>query len=200
MAVWAFIADVHGNYRALSRAADLARAHGAERFVVLGDLLGRGEPAACVAWARAHATLAVVGNRDLDHLALVGPAEQAYLRALPRRAAAADFLITHGDARLDPMLASADERRGFRRAYAALLAADKRLWFFGHTHRPRVWRLPGPDTPPEPLDVPRVDLDAAPAVRYAVNVGATGRRLAGDGPLAITLYDSTAGWLERLDL
>jgi predicted phosphodiesterase len=201
MAIWAFIADVHGNYRALERAERLARERGAARFVALGDLLGRGQPGACVAWVRAHAALAVVGNRDLDHIALVGPDDRAYLTRLPRRAAAADFLISHGDARLDPALNSADERRGFQRAYAALAAADKRLWFFGHTHHARVWRKAGPEAPPERLDAPTLSLDRAdPATRYLINVGATGRRLAGRGPTSITLYDPERSYLERLDL
>src|SRR5687767_14108979 len=134
MAVWAFVTDVHGNFRALQHAEQLARERGADHFAALGDLLGRGQPAECVAWVRANAAIAVVGNRDLDHLDLVGPADQAFLRGLPRRAGADDFLVTHGDAKLDPALNSADERRGFRRAYAALAAADCHLWFFGHTH------------------------------------------------------------------
>src|SRR5215211_3196799 len=112
MAVWAFITDVHGNFRALERAERLARERGADRFAALGDLLGRGQPAECVAWVRAHAALAVVGNRDLDHLDLVGPDDQAFLQGLPRRATAQDFLISHGDAKLDAALGSADERRG----------------------------------------------------------------------------------------
>jgi hypothetical protein len=123
------------------------------------------------------------------------------LRRLPRLAAAEDFLVTHGDAKLTPDLASADERRAFRRAYAALAGADKRLWFFGHTHHARVWRKPAPDAPPERLESPCVTLEHGdPQVRYLVNVGTTGRRLAGRGPASFTLYDSEHGRLERLDL
>jgi predicted phosphodiesterase len=201
MAVWAFVADVHGNFRALERAERLAREHGATRFVALGDLLGRGQPAECVAWVRAHAALAVVGNRDLDHLDLVGPHDQAFLRGLPRRASADDFLISHGDAKLDAALGSADERRGFRRAYAELAAAAKRLWFFGHTHHARVWRKTAPDAPPERLNDDALALDFAdPATRYVVNVGTTGRRLAGRGPASITVYDPSRAHLQRLEL
>ncbi|HZR99232.1 MAG TPA: metallophosphoesterase family protein [Chloroflexota bacterium] len=201
MTRWAFVADVHGNFRALARAEALAREGGVERFVALGDVLGRGQPAECVAWVRANAALAVVGNRDLDHLGLVSPADQAYLRSLPREATADDFLVTHGDAKLTPALASADERRGFRRAYAALLAADRRLWFFGHTHHARVWRKAASDAAPERLASARIQVEPAdPAVRYLVNVGTTGRRLAGRGPASFTLYDSVAGWLVRVEL
>ncbi|HEY7068119.1 MAG TPA: metallophosphoesterase family protein [Chloroflexota bacterium] len=151
MTVWAFVADVHGNFRALERAEQMARARGAERFVALGDLLGRGQPAACVAWVRANATLAVVGNRDLDHIDLVDAADQAFLRGLPRLAVADDFLATHGDAKLDPNLASADERRGFRRAYAALAGAcgsSATLTTPASGARPRSTRRPSGWKPP----------------------------------------------------
>ena len=201
MTVWAFVADVHGNYRALERAERLAQARGADRFAVLGDFLGRGQPAACVAWLRQHATLAVVGNRDLDHLALVEADDQAYLRALPTLAGAEDFLITHGDAKLHRALCTADEHRGFRRAYAELAAANKRLWFFGHSHHARVWRKAGPEGPPELLDPDCVALDRATAdLRYFVNVGTTGRPLGGRGPASFTLYDSARGELARVAL
>jgi predicted phosphodiesterase len=201
MTIWAFVGDVHGNYRALERAAQLAQQRGAQRFTALGDWLGRGQPAACVAWLRAHAAVAVVGNRDLDHLALVDADDQAYLRSLPVLAGAEDYLATHGDVRLHRALSSADERRGFRGAYAALQATEKRLWFFGHTHEARVWRKRGPDAPPERLDEAELWLEpAASATRYLVNVGATGRRLAGRGPASLTLYDSAAGRLERVEL
>jgi len=198
LAHWAFVSDVHGNYRALARAEQAARTRGADQFVVLGDLIGRGEPAACVAWARAHAALAVVGNRDLDHLALVDADAQAFLRALPTRAVAADFVVTHGDAKLDRALSTTDERRGFARAYAALAAVDRPLWFFGHSHHARVWRKRAADAPPELLLDSSLVLERGPGVRYLVNVGTTGRPLGGRGPASFTLYDSSRGYVERV--
>ncbi len=201
MTVWAFLADVHGNYRALARAAALATGRGAERFAVLGDLLGRGQPAECVAWTREHAALAVVGNRDLDHLALVDATDGAYLLSLPTIASADGFLLSHGDARLTRDLGSADERRGFRRAYAALTAAGKRLWFFGHTHHARVWRKDAANAPPALLPAATASLDLTdPATCYLVNVGTTGRRRAGCGPASFTLWDEATARLERIEL
>jgi hypothetical protein len=44
-----------------------------------------------------------------------------------------------------------------------------------------------------------VDLSDA-ATCYLVNVGATGRRLAGRGPLSFTLWDDGAGRLQRIEL
>jgi predicted phosphodiesterase len=201
MTIWAFVADVHGNYRALARADALARARGAERFVLLGDLLGRGQPAACVAWARANVQLAVVGNRDRDHRDLVDAADQAFLAGLPTRAVGEGFLISHGDAKLDRELNSADERRGFGRAYQALAASGQRLWFFGHTHHARVWRKCAPDAAPERLLADDLFLDLSDTTTcYLVNVGTTGRRLAGRGPASFTLWDDGAGSLQRIEL
>jgi predicted phosphodiesterase len=190
MTTWAFVSDIHGNYRALLRAAEIAQAHGADQFVALGDVIGRGQPQECVAWVRAHAALAVVGNRDLDHAALVGPDDRAWVQSLPRLALTADFAITHGDAALHRAMSSADERRGFRRAYLALAELDRPMWFFGHTHHARAWRKSDADAAPVPLDPSAVSLHAAePGERYFFNVGTTGRPRGGCGPAAIALYD-----------
>jgi hypothetical protein len=145
--------------------------------------------------------VAVVGNRDLDHLELVREQDRAFLSGLPTLAAADDFLLTHGDARLHRALNSADERHGFRRAYAELASAGKHLWLFGHTHHARVWRKTAADAPPQRLDGDCLALDLSDArVRYIVNVGATGRRRAGCGPLCIVLYDGAHGQLQRVTL
>jgi predicted phosphodiesterase len=201
VAVWAFLADIHGNFRALERAEAQARAFGAERFAVLGDVLGRGHPAACVAWVRHHAELAVVGNRDLDHLQLVDDGLRAFLRGLPKVASTPGFVITHGDARLHGALNSNDERRGWARAYAALAADHQRLWFFGHTHRSAVWRKMAADAPPTRCDANPLDLDLGdPSARYIVNVGSVGRRLAGRGPTSFSLFDSGAGTITHVQL
>lgn len=201
MTRWAFVSDVHGNWRRLQQAEALATARGAQRFAVLGDLVGRGQPDACVAWAAAQATFAVVGNRDLDHLDLVAPALRPYLQALPRRLVTKEFVLTHGDAALDRELCSADERRGFRRAYVALMAAGRRLWFFGHTHHARLWRKASANAAPEPLDPSSVTLDLAdPAVCYLVNVGTVGRPRGGCGPASLMLFDSARAHLECLAL
>ena len=201
MTRWAFVADVHGNWSALQRAVAVAEAHGAERFATLGDLVGRGQPDACVAWAREVTALAVVGNRDLDHLALVAPAHRAWLQALPRRLVAEAFVLTHGDVALDRALCSADGRRGFRRAYAALRALGRQLWFFGHTHRTGVWRKDALDAPPVALPVVDLTLDLRdPAVCYFINVGTTGRPRTGCGPPAIALFDTATAHLEHVPL
>jgi len=200
MTRWGFISDVHGNRPALEQAIAVCRANGAERLVYLGDLLGRGNSDACVDLVRATAALSVVGNRDLDWDERVSPNSRAYVLALPRLAEASDFVAVHGDARLTPALGSADLRRGFGRAYGWLRGHDKRLLFFGHTHRARVWRKASLDAEPDLLGGWRVDLPAVDGTVYLVNVGTTGLPFPGKGPPSCVLYDDEQFWLEQLVL
>jgi predicted phosphodiesterase len=200
MTRWGFISDVHGNLPALERAIAACRERGATRLAYLGDLVGRGDSAACVRLIRQTATLSVVGNRDLDWADRVDPETRAYVLSLPREAQAGDFLAVHGAAHLTPTLSSDDRRRGFRRAYAHLHQHGKRLLFFGHTHQSRAWRKPAAEADPEPLPGPRVALPPHPGTIYLLNVGTTGLPFPGKGPPACAIYDDEEHWLEHLVL
>jgi len=194
MTRWAFLSDIHGNRRALDQAANLARDRGVDRYVCLGDVIGRGDPDGCVEWVRDNADLAIVGNRDLDYLTRVPPALQHSVRGWANEIAASDFIASHGEPRLHRTLNSAAERDGFRRARAYVEERAARVWFFGHTHRARVWRLTGDE--PRLLDDATVDLDSASI--YVVNVGTTGLPLPGRGPASFVVYDDVARRLERV--
>jgi predicted phosphodiesterase len=62
----AIVSDVHGNRHAFEAVLDAVEAAGAEELWCLGDLVGYGaEPDACVALARAHVAVCLVGNHDL---------------------------------------------------------------------------------------------------------------------------------------
>ena len=208
MVIWALISDVHGNLPALRRAVELCRERGAERFAFLGDSLGRGDSDGCVALIRSLADVAVVGNRDLDWRDRVGPASRAYVLSLPVAERAEDFLAVHGDARLDRDLNTDEARRGFRRAYARLVRDRARVGLLGHSHRARVWRLPGPDREPELLHdaaadsagatIPLPEID--PATRYVVNVGTTGLPFPGKGPPSCAVYDPAVRAVEIVPL
>ena len=208
MTVWGLISDVHGNLPALRRAVERCRSRGAERFAFLGDLLGRGDSDGCVALIRSLADVSVVGNRDLDWRDRVGPAAREYVLGLPNVARTDDFVAAHGDARLERELCTDDARRGFRRSYRRLVGSGVRAGLFGHSHRARVWRLPGPDDAPELLYDAAVDPTArtlwlggsGPAVRYVVNVGTTGLPFPGKGPASCATYDADAGVVEILPL
>ena len=200
MTRWAMLSDVHGNLAALERAIAACRARGADRFVYLGDLLGRGSSEACVELVRETATISVVGNRDLDWAERVSPAARSYVLSLPRMAEVGDFVVVHGDARLHPAPSTADLRRGFRRTYRWLWECGKHLAFFGHSHHARVWRKSSENSPVEAVEGARVEIpDAADAV-YLVNVGTTGLPFPGKGPPSCALYDDLAYTVDQLVL
>jgi predicted phosphodiesterase len=184
LTTWAFVSDVHGNLDALKRAADLADAAGAERVVCLGDVVGKKAPDACVLWIRDHADLAIVGNRDLDHIDWLAPRQRDVVLTWTREACASDFVVTHGDRRLHSSLHSRALSHPIR-VEAAMAERAARLWLFGHTHSARCWLLRGGTCrETDPALVRLHDGD-----RYVVNVGTTGMPR-GD-PASFTLYDDT---------
>ncbi len=62
----AVISDIHGNRHALEAVLGAVARVGVEEVWCLGDLVGYGaDPDACVALARAHADVCLVGNHDL---------------------------------------------------------------------------------------------------------------------------------------
>lgn len=196
MTRWAFVTDIHGNKGALDAAERLARDRGADRFVCLGDVIGRGNPAACVEWVRDHADRASVGNRDLDYLDRVPPPLQAVVHGWTHEVSGSDFIATHGEPRLHRVLNSAAERDDFRRARAYMVERGAQIWFFGHTHRSRAWRLL--DDRVEPLVEATFALD--PGAVYIVNVGTTGLPLPGRGPAGFAIYDDAVRRVERVPL
>jgi predicted phosphodiesterase len=208
MAIWALLADVHGHLPRLERAVALCRAHGAERWAFLGDLLGRGDSDGCVALVRTLADLSVVGNRDLDWQHRVGAVSRDYVLSLPTARRGENFLVVHGDARLDRELCSADERRGFAQSYRRLERENLAIGILGHTHRARVWRLPGPGEPPEQLYDAAVDPRPATVsvgadtltTRFVVNVGTVGLPFAGKGPPSCAVLDMESGTVEIVPL
>jgi len=209
MTRWGILSDIHGNHSNLQRAIEHCQQRGVTRYAILGDNLGRGDSDGCVSWIRQHADISIVGNRDLDWADRVSPAVREYVLSLPPIARAEDFIASHGDARLDRGLSTNAVRDRFRRAGRRLTEEHARVWFFGHSHHARVWRLSVSDDP-EPGPGPRLLFDAAtdplpatislvgdePDLRWAVNVGSTGLPFPGKGPASFAVYDSEARSVE----
>jgi predicted phosphodiesterase len=202
---WGILSDIHGNLPALERALATFQARGVEHIAVLGDNLGRGDSDGCVRLIRQVADVSVVGNRDLDWQDRVGADSKAYVLGLPPLAVVDGIAFSHGDARLTRELSTGDVRTRFSRASAWLAANDCRVWFFGHSHYARIWRLATPDRPCELVyDVVRDGVAATVSLRdgaergtrWAVNVGSVGLPFPGKGPASATIYDAEAGRLE----
>ena len=165
----ALLSDLHSNLRAFEACLAHARAQGADRFALLGDLVGYGaEPAQVVDLAmRLHEEGALVlqGNHDLmvsrgltapaGHAAApandaqagvawtrdqLAPAQTAFLQGLPLTQQVGDCLLVH---------ATADDPPAWRYATTPPLVARSleaarerhhaRCVFGGHVHEQRLW-------------------------------------------------------------
>ena len=156
----ALLSDLHANLQALEACLEHARAAGAKRFAILGDIVGYGaDPEAVtdlVMALAADGALVLRGNHDVMHgdprlemnppaaaAALwtrerLTPTHKAFLEGLPLSIIDEDRLYVHADA-------SAPERwRYVRNAEAAersLTAAGQRIVVCGHVHVPAIYAL-----------------------------------------------------------
>ncbi len=152
---FAILTDIHANREAFAAVLEDAQARGAERFVLLGDIVGYGpDPDWCCDRAVqlvADGALCIRGNHDnaaagspepMSGLArramdwtkthLSSP-HREFLAQLPLTATEGDMLFVHG---------SANEPEAFcyvtsdTRAAPSFRATEARLIFCGHTHVP----------------------------------------------------------------
>jgi predicted phosphodiesterase len=169
---------------------------GLERIVCLGDVIGRGDPNGCVAWVRDRATVALSGNRDLDHLDWVEPALEAVVQSWPRVVTLDGVMMTHGDPGAHAILRSNAERESFRRVGPVLEAGGARIWLFGHTHFARIWALSEVGAIRSAERRVRLSRDG----QYVVNVGTAGLPMRGKGGLSMVVYDDQEDWVEIVAL
>jgi predicted phosphodiesterase len=197
------LGDVHGNARALQAALARARAAGADRMVLIGDLLTYGHDVAAVidlvhdAQARDGAAL-LVGNHDQMYFDLARD-ERAYFETLPEwiqesvnrtlelvdLARFRDQLQWNDDIEIDDVLLShaCPDGRGVwhyvanadehRRAATTLAKRGLRAGVFGHTHRAR-W-FTGVDDQATAEVAFDVPLRAGPTETLVANAGAVGQ-------------------------
>ncbi len=198
LSVWGLISDVHGNLPALERALDIVARAGAQRLAFLGDYLGRGDSDRCVKRIRQVAEVAIVGNRDIDWQDRVSPESKAWVLTLPRVVSVGGLLLTHGDARLTPALATAQINHEFGRAFTEMERCGAQVWAFGHSHHARLWRKASIDGLTELMVG-----DTAPisgGFRYFLNVGTTGLPFAGKGGPSVALVDFMRGEVRHIPL
>lgn len=196
--MWGLISDVHGNYAALEDALSRLAEAGAQRLAFLGDYLGRGDSDRCVERIRQVADVAIVGNRDIDWQDRVSPESRRWVLGLPRVISLGPLLLTHGDARLTPGLATNQISREFLRAFAEMERLEARVWAFGHSHHARLWRKAAYDRPTEQLAGGVAAIDAG--FRYFVNVGTTGLPFPAKGGSSVAVVDFAGRELRHLPL
>lgn len=190
----ALMSDIHGNREAFDACLAHARRQGAERFMLLGDLVGYGaDPHYVVEAARAlqaEGAVVLLGNHDeavsaasVDMnpyaraaiewtKAKLDVAQKNFLAALPRTHREGDILYTHSEAS-DPaawhyVTTAAGAERSMR-------ATDAQITFCGHVHVPQLYNMPAGKpaalfTPRAPLAVP-----LQPTRRWLAVLGSVGQ-------------------------
>lgn len=152
---FAILTDIHANREAFAAVLEDVRARGAERIVLLGDLVGYGpDPGWCIDMAAdlvGEGALCVKGNHDSAAAGTPEPmsalarrsmdwtkeqltaAQRGFLAGLPLVAEAGEALFVHASAN-DP--AAFSYVTSDTRAAPSFRATGARLVFCGHTHVP----------------------------------------------------------------
>jgi predicted phosphodiesterase len=205
----AILADVHGNLEALESVLIAIHREGAERVMVLGDLVGYGpDPVACIYRIREAQSLCVLGNHDqalvdssyvheLNSMArdtllrsrdMMGAEELAYLRTFAFRHMEGDAVFAHANP-IEP-----EEWQClylFEHVDWCLASLDARIAFVGHTHYPGIYcRI---DSTSVPLTSSEVAIGRH---RYLVNVGSVGQPRDGDPRSSYALWDTDSDHVE----
>ena len=157
----AVLSDVHGNLEAFRACLDNARARGAERIVLLGDLVGYGaDPAAVLDLAMeevSRGALALLGNHDeaaiqdgatgMNDMAAaaitwtrsrLSSAHRAFIASLPLTIEEEGRLYVHAEASAPSRWRYVTDAEAARRSMAA---TDAHTTFCGHVHRPALYSL-----------------------------------------------------------
>ncbi len=210
----AILSDIHANAEALEAVLADARACNTEHYLCLGDTIGfNGDPAACVSRAMQLFSSCVRGNHEqallqrglfgvplytamMDRTAAMLSAEHlAYIRPLPLRAEWQGITLVHAS----PVQAEAWKRIGtLPAAREAFAAFEGQLCFFGHTHRPTVFKEENGNITGIPI-VYGTDntctVTLHPDSRYLINPGSVGQPRDYNWRAAYALLDTEANTL-----
>jgi diadenosine tetraphosphatase ApaH/serine/threonine PP2A family protein phosphatase len=207
----AVFSDIHGNRQAFEACLKLARAKGAERFVLLGDLVGYGaDPEWVVDTAMelvAEGAIAVRGNHDeavnstsdaMNAEAQIAiewtrgrldVGQRRFLAELPMLVEDSDRLFVHAEA-------SSPQRWSYVRSTAdaakSLIATPSHVTFCGHIHRPALYSMSV--TAKMTSFVPKTDVPVQllRGRQWLAVLGAVGQPRDGDPSAAFVLFDTVS--------
>ncbi|MHC4053953.1 metallophosphoesterase family protein [Bradyrhizobium sp. 25ACV] len=205
----AVFSDIHGNRQAFEACLKIARARGAERFVLLGDFVGYGaDPEWVVDTAMelvAQGAIAVRGNHDQAvnsstetmnaeaQIAIewtrgrLDTAQRRFLTELPMLVADSDCLFVHSEA-------SSPQRWHYVRstvdAAKSLIATPAHVTFCGHIHRPALYSMSV--TAKMTSFVPKTDVPVQllRGRQWLAVLGSVGQPRDGDPSAAFVLFDT----------
>lgn len=207
----AVFSDIHGNRQAFEACLKVARAKGAERFILLGDFVGYGaDPEWVVDTAMElveAGAIAVRGNHDeavhtttetMNAEAQVaiewtrgrlGVAQRRFLAELPMLAEDSDRLFVHAEAsqpaRWHYVRATTD-------AAKSLISTQAHVTFCGHVHRPALYSMSV--TAKMTSFVPKTDVPVQllRGRQWLAVLGSVGQPRDGDPSAAFALYDTVS--------
>lgn len=205
----ALLADIHSNLGALQACLGHARERGAERFAMLGDLVGYGaDPGEVVDLARALASggaIVVKGNHDeavasdssyLNDTALraiewtrevLTPAQKRFLEELPLEVREADCCFVHASAAAP---AHWDYVDGPGEARRSVRAAGTPYTFCGHIHHQALFHEGASDRMVEFRPTPGTAIPVASHRRWLAIAGSVGQPRDGNPAAAYAIFDA----------
>jgi diadenosine tetraphosphatase ApaH/serine/threonine PP2A family protein phosphatase len=207
----AILSDIHANREAFEAClADAAR-RGAQRLVLLGDIVGYGaEPGWAVLRAMelaAAGAVVVKGNHDEAAVrdrggmsedaaaaaawtrSVLDAEAKAWLEALPLEVAEEDRLYVHADAHDPPRWSYVRDAEDARRGLAAVGA---RIVFCGHTHVPALFGLTATAKLVSFTPVAGVAVPLLRPRRWLAVLGAVGQPRDGNPAAAYAMLDTAA--------
>lgn len=211
----AFLSDIHANRAAFEAALAAAETQGADRLVILGDIVGYGgDPVWCLRKTIALAEEGAVVIRGNHDQAVIDPSvsmnetaraaidwtraqlsadTKSFLATLPLQVEDDDRLYVHADASSPQRFHYVTDASAASVHFSACRA---RLSFCGHVHCPALYALApsGKVTgfaPNSPTGIPLL-----PQQRWLAVMGAVGQPRDGDPAAAFAIFDTTTGELE----
>ena len=214
MARYGLLGDIHGNLEALGAALDRLDAHGVDRIVCVGDLVGyNADPDECVRLLRSRGVESIAGNHDLIGTGLLGfercsnkamhslkrtrrriaPETAAYLRALPSHLPIEEHVVlTHGGMRDVQQYMTKPAHILENVAYLRSDFPGRRICFFGHTHEQKVFEVDGDIVRETPIAGPGT-VQLSGHCEYFVNPGSVDASRKRAHKLAeLAIFDSKA--------
>ena len=207
----AVFSDIHGNRQAFEACLKVARAKGAERFILLGDFVGYGaDPEWVVDTAMelvSHGAVAVRGNHDeavntttesMNNEAQIAiewtrgrldAAQRRFLAELPMLVEDSDRLFVHSEA-------SSPKRWHYVRTTAdaakSLISTPSHDTFCGHIHRPALYSMSS--TAKMTSFVPKTDVPVQllRGRQWLAVLGSVGQPRDGDPSASFVLFDTVS--------
>ena len=213
----AILSDIHANREAFEACLEDAARRGAERLVLLGDIVGYGaEPGWAIARAKQlveAGAIIVKGNHDAAAVsneggmtsaagaaiawtrAILRPEEKRFLDRLPMEIEEDDRLYVHANAEHPTLWRYVLDAEDARRS---LEAVRSRVILCGHTHTPMLYTLTAAAKLVTHKPVAEIAVPLTRPRRWLAVIGAVGQPRDGNPAAAYGMFDTARGDLATI--